>query len=470
MTALRSVSRSEGLSARRWDALILGSGISALTAASRIAMAGHRVLVLEEDRAQRAFPGLREPFFLAGARDQGLVDACLRELSLPLIERRRIQEQALSLQVVAPGLRLDVGDADLTAHELVAWDLAKPDEAKGLVRALSEAAEAERRAMLASSLVRIGRRVTRQPPGAQGSHIRGLPAEAANPPAAARDALHAQARALSNLATTAPGPEARARLLGSLMAGGAGFSGGPPWLSGLLRQRARALQVEFRTLSGPFELVENGGDPGVLTGKAQLLVGRILVVGAPGTALAEMLPPDGRPEFLGTDRIVRRRLSIHLVCKPTALPEGMADRVVLAPDPEEDDGLGTVTLAVHRTPETSANLDLVARAVLPEDTRRDGLAEPDLALFENLLEARVRRLLRFANRKLARKKIARPAWDDDDWLEDPPPGQSWPADIDLRARVKAPVYRLDRGSIAGLGLEGDLLLGWRGGDALAGEL
>ena len=102
MGSLRAVSRSEGLSARRWDALILGSGISALVAASRISMAGHRVLVVEEDRAQSAFPGLREPFFLAGPHDGGLVDACLRELAVPLIERRGIAEREVALQVVAP--------------------------------------------------------------------------------------------------------------------------------------------------------------------------------------------------------------------------------------------------------------------------------------------------------------------------------------------------------------------------------
>jgi hypothetical protein len=32
------------------------------------------------------------------------------------------------------------------------------------------------------------------------------------------------------------------------------------------------------------------------------------------------------------------------------------------------------------------------------------------------------------------------------------------------------VYRLDRAEVGGLGLEGDLLLGWRAGDAIAHEL
>ena len=139
---LRSISRKERLGARRWDALILGSGIPALVAATRLGMAGHRVLVAEEDRTRTVFPGLREPFFLAGARDHGLLDTCLRELTLPLIERRRIENEHLSLQVIAPDLRLDVADPGITAQEFVAWGVAKPDVATGIVRALLEAAGA----------------------------------------------------------------------------------------------------------------------------------------------------------------------------------------------------------------------------------------------------------------------------------------------------------------------------------------
>jgi hypothetical protein len=193
---LRSVSREERLGARRWDVLVLGSGIHALVCAARLGMAGHRVLVVEETRARDVFPGLREPFFLGGVRDKGVLDAALRELTLPLIERRRIEAESLSLQVVGPELRLDVADASATAHELVAWGLAKPDLAQSLVRALGEAAEAERRAMLDAPVVRIGRRLARGRPGTQGSHVRGLPAEAARPPEPLRAILAAQVRAL----------------------------------------------------------------------------------------------------------------------------------------------------------------------------------------------------------------------------------------------------------------------------------
>ena len=96
--------------------------------------------------------------------------------------------------------------------------------------------------------------------------------------------------------------------------------------------------------------------------------------------------------------------------------------------------------------------------------------EDDIPALEDRVEARVRSLIPFAEKKLTRRKLERPLWDDDDWLEDPPTGQGWPAEIELRVNARPPVYHLDRAGVAGLGLEGDLLLGWRGGDAIAAEL
>jgi hypothetical protein len=465
MAALRTVSREERLGARRWDVVLLGSGVTSLIAATRLGMAGHRVLVVEEDRAHEAFAALREPFFLAGARDHGLLETLLREITLPLIDRRRIENERLSLQIVGPELRLDVGDPALSAQELVAWGLSKPDVAQAIVRSLAEAAEAERQAMLAAPVVRIGRRLARARPGSQGSHVRGLPAEAARPSAAVAAVLDSQTRALSNVADSSPSPEARARLLGSLMSGGAGFGSDPPWLCGLLRHRAQSVHAEFRTLAGPFEIVDNDGEPGLMTHSGRLWLGRALVIAAPGSALSRVIEPSVWPDFLEAARPARRRLALHLRCKTVALPEGMGRRVISVPD--LDDGLGDVTLSLYAS-ESESSVEVVARALAPHDPRE--MSEEEVDDFEDRLEQRVRRLMPFAGKKLTRRPLTRPLWDDDDWLEDPPPGQGWPAEIELRVNARPPVYRLDRAEIAGLGLEGDLLLGWRGGDAIAAEL
>ena len=49
---------------RRWDALVLGSGIPGLVVAVRLGMRRLRVLVLEEEEAATPHPFLREPFFM----------------------------------------------------------------------------------------------------------------------------------------------------------------------------------------------------------------------------------------------------------------------------------------------------------------------------------------------------------------------------------------------------------------------
>ena len=144
------------------------------------------------------------------------------------------------------------------------WGLCGPDEAADLVRTLAEASEAERNVMRASPLVRVGRRLVRGRAGATGSHIRGLPAEVAHPGEALAPALDAQVAALSNTATGGAGPEARSRLLGCGLAGGAGFGDGPPWLLGLLRKRVEEVHGEFRSVEGPFRLVSVDIRPGVL--------------------------------------------------------------------------------------------------------------------------------------------------------------------------------------------------------------
>jgi hypothetical protein len=458
------VAPSDGLRSRRWDAVILGSGISALVTAARLGMAGQRVLVVEEEATRTSFAGLREPFFLAGARDSGILHLGLRELTLSLIDRRRIEEEEISLQLVGRDLRPDIGSAELTAEELVAWGVCKPDDAHRLVRSLGEASEAERKAMLASPLVRLGRRMGRNRPGTHGSHRRGLPAEAAGAGPDLARLLDAQVRALSNLATTTPGPEAQARLLGSLLKGGAGFQGGPPWLHEILRRRVESVFGEFRTLSRKFRLVSVMNQPGIaVQGNSEIWVGRMLIIAAPPTALASILEPKDTPDFLKPKRKTRRRLCVHLRVRREILPEGMSKRVVLLSEPGPTGEPGALaTLSVFPRDNDPKWVDLVVRSIALE-----GL-EP--AVQEQRLVERVLALMPFHADQIERIAIKRPLWDDDNWLEDPVHGACWPGELDLRVSTKLPIYMLDRSWVAGLGLEGDLLLGLRAGELLQKEL
>ena len=90
MVEIPTLDPSEAPRARRWDALVLGSGLPALVAAARISATGQRVLVVEEEARTTLPAAVKEPFFLSGLRDQGMLDATMRALTVPLIDRRRI--------------------------------------------------------------------------------------------------------------------------------------------------------------------------------------------------------------------------------------------------------------------------------------------------------------------------------------------------------------------------------------------
>ena len=66
--------------------------------------------------------------------------------------------------------------------------------------------------------------------------------------------------------------------------------------------------------------------------------------------------------------------------------------------------------------------------------------------------------------------MPQPLWDTDTVLTDPEPGTGWPAECDVRVSSRPPIFALERAWLGDLGFEGDLLLGWRAGDAIADEL
>jgi hypothetical protein len=472
MTEIPALNPTEAPRARRWDALILGSGLRAQTAAARIAAGGLRVLLVEEAARAALPPALREPFLLGGLRDEGILDALLRKLNVPLIDRRRIANERLAYQVAADPIRIDVGQPSVMAEEWVTWGLLKPDDAMALVRRLLESSEIERRLLLEAPFVKIGRRlgVSRGSAPAFGHHKRGLPGEASAATGDLRRILEAQTRALSNLGESRPTPEAQTRLLGLGLAGGAGFADQPPWLMDLLRKRVTGLYGDFRTVDGDFELVSVSGQPGIrMRRSGEIWLGRALVLGAAPSALRDLARrTDGvEPPSILERRVSRGYRAALLFRVPTSiLPEGMGARLIL---PES--GATSPTVAVTAFPSISHpnRIDLVARAMVPDaDPAR---VDEQIEELRDDIAARLRDLMPFCGDQLDQIEVKRPQWDDDDgWLEDPPPGQGWPGDTDLRISSRPPIYHLDRSAVAGLGLEGDLLLGWRAGDAIAEEL
>ena len=458
---------------------MLGGALPGLVTAVVLGQRGARVLVLEEEAATRGFPGLREPFLLPSSERESVLGACLRALGIALIDQRRVQLDPVALQVALPEARLDVGDPGLSASEWVAWGLAKPQFARALARGLAAAADAERRALLAAPFVRSGRRLglgtlrgmqTRRAmatlasePAAVGA--RGLPAELGQLPPTLAAVLAAQTRALSRLSAAEPSPEARARLLGAPLEGGASIRG-TPWLREILRQRVLSLYGEFRSLAGPFAIVSAvGQQPGIAqSGSEEAWAGRVLILNAPLAALAKVTE---QPKLLGLQRAPseeRRRLQLHFRLPRHAVPEAMAPRVLRIADPTAPlEGPNLISLRSFAGSGDSEQVDLVASAVVPWDA-------PDVAALELEITAGTAALLPFAESALRPQRAPEVRWDSDDWLGDPGAGAGWPAPIDVRAAGRLPIYGLDRTASASLGVEGDLLLGWRTAEVIIADL
>jgi hypothetical protein len=474
MRGLPSVSAGERQRARRWDAIVLGGSLPGLVASVRLAMHGARVLVLEEEAAREAFPGVREPFLVTGADAGSVLGACMQAMGLALIDRRRLESGPLAYQIVLPDARVDFGEPATTTRELVAWGLADAENARRLVRALGEAALAERSAILVTASA-AGVRRNRKPgraaaptpphlPRPPEPHSRGLPVEATAAAGRLAAMLGGQLRALSNLATSTPSPEAASRLLGLGLEGGAGDSVPDTWLRPLLRRRLESLFGEFRSVSGRFRLVNAAKEPGIwLVDHKELLVGRALLLNAPHAALARALD-DPPPELARAAPPTRRRLSIHFQVPREWVPEGMGPRVVcLRRNALPLDGTDVVTIRTWQGAGKQDPLDLVASAVVATD-------ESDRSAREAEIEGVVAGLMPFSRGRLVRRPIPIPHWDDDALLSDPSPGSAWPADPQIRLSSRPPIFGLERGGAAALGFEGDLMLGWRSGDAIAGEI
>jgi hypothetical protein len=465
---------------RRWDAVIVGTALPGLVAAVRIGMRGGRVLVLEEEAAEGRFPGMREPFWVSGANKEGVLGSCLRALGVPLIDQRRIEADPMAFQVVLPDARLDVGEPHLCVDEWVAWGLAKPDDARALVRAIGAAAEAERDALLESPFVRAGRRLALG--GRRGSamavdpppitakparHARGLPGEVDAASPELRAILDAQVRTLCHLGAGSPSAQARARLLGGPLEGGGVVRGADPWLRGILKRRIAALYGEFRSVPERFRLVSVGGQPGLAPDEAgdsgEVWVGRALVLNAPSSGLASAVAQEPLGLLAGP-ALRHRRHSVHLLVARELIPEAMAVRVILVADPGlPATGANGVTVRRLLAADDPTQAHLVVSAVLEA-------SEPDLAAREEEMIAAVAGLMPFAEGRLVRVSEPIARWDDDAALEEPAAGNGWPGEVDIRVGSKQPVYRLDRAAVAGLGFEGEILLGWRGGDAIAADL
>jgi len=464
MRGLASVRPSDAPRLRRWDAIVLGGALPGLVAAVRLGQRGARVLVIEEAAARQAFFGLREPFALTGWHPQGVLGLCLRELAVPLIDRRRLIEAPVAVQVVTPDARIDFGRTPLALAELTGWGLAKPKVGRALLEACERAARDERSALLAAPIVKGRRR-----PWSRRALTRSAPRGEPEPPAPEivlpdelRPLLAGLTSALCERHGAPPSTETIARRVGGLLTGAASLRREESGLRGLLRRRIESLLGEFRTTGSPLELLSVGGWPAVgLQDPPETCAGRVLVLNAPPAAISEV-GERRAPPALRTPEPVRRRICLHYRGEAQGLPEGMRERLVCISRPDGSDARAVVSLQVF--PGSDARqIDLVASTVAPASER--GSAEA-----EDWIRRTLRQLAPFSESALERVSDPRARWDHDGSIGEPPASRRWPRPLEARLSHRPAIFALDRDALAPLGLDGDLLLGWRAGDAIAEKL
>jgi hypothetical protein len=388
-----------------------------------------------------------------------------------VLDRQRLEVDPIAYQVLLPEARVEVGGTASTAEELVAWGLAKPEEAREIIHALESASEAECEAMQEGPIVRRGalRSLPRGGVAVRSRrHPRGLPDGVARPSPELAPFFEAQVHALSGLGERTPSPEARARLLGSGLAGGAAFSKPGASLRGLLRRRIENLHGEFRTLGCPFEIIELGAHPGIARiGPEDFWLGRAMLVNAPAALLAGALKGWDLepPAFLAGPLPRQRKLSLHLRAQRDVVPEALARRAILVGDPAAPIvGTNAIALGVHPSERGDHFAEVVASAFVEDEPAR--LAEATARIEES-----VRHLMPFSEGRISVSPgLPRPLWDDDSAVPAPRAGDGWPGEAEIRIPGRRPVFLLRREGVAGLGAEGDLLLGWRAGDAIRAEL
>ena len=322
------------MTTQRSDVLVLGSSLGGLVAATYLARAGLRVVLVEEECLGKRPPLLREPFALSGLESEGPAHRVMRELALPLIEQRSVVQREVSLQVLLPRARIDVhaGRREL-AHELEAYQLCDANAS----RAFFEAADArgdELRARLlegeageagAALVSRIFARAARSAPldAGLGSIPEGLGA-----------IVEALVAGLSRLVpNSTPGRDAALLLRGTRAGGFFMPDAGAPFLD-LFRRRLLALHGEIRS-TAEFALVTERGELGLELPRGRLFA-RAVVLAAPLELIRRMGAQTGSvPRWL-TARTPPVDMTARLFrAEPDSLPVGLAARAVIAPGPPE---------------------------------------------------------------------------------------------------------------------------------------
>jgi hypothetical protein len=430
----------------RSDVLVLGSSLGGLVAATYLARAGLRTVLVEEDTLAKRPPLLREPFALSGLEVDGPAHRVFRELALPLIEQRRVTQRSVAVQVLLPNARLDIhaGRRDL-ARELEAFQVCDPAAAQAFFEGVDERGD-ELRARLVegdagdSNAPLVQRLLTRA--GRNGS----IDANLGAVPDGLGPVVNALVAALSRLTPeSAPGRDAAMLLRGTREGGFFMPDAGTPFLD-LFRRRFLTLHGEIKS-AGDFALVTERGELGVELPRGRLFA-RGVILAAPIELLRRVSTAAGTAPRWIAPRTPPVDIPLRLFrAEPDALPVGLGARAVVAPgapeamhwlaryaDPVQE---GVEWLLVAGPGATALPLDQPLGALNPFPD--DGLVQVDLG--------------------------PAPRWD-----RDAADHRFLTPRAETALRAKPPVYAVGAELAPGLGFEGELLLARQAALRLADRL
>jgi hypothetical protein len=318
----------------RSDVLVVGSSLGGLIAATYLARAGLRTVLVEEDCLAKRPPLLREPFALSGLEIEGPTHRVFRELALPLIEQRRVAQRSVAVQVILPGARLDIhaGRRDL-ARELEAFQVCDPAAAQAFFEAVDARGD-ELRARLVegdggdAGAPLVQRLLTRA--GRNG----GIDQSLGPMPDGLAPVVNALIAALSRLTPeSSPGRDAAMLLRGTREGGFFMPDAGSPFLD-LFRRRFLTLHGEIRA-AGEFALVTERGELGIELPRGRLFA-RGVVLAAPLELLRRVSTAAGTAPRWLAPRTPPVDVPVRLFrAEPDALPVGLGARAVVAPGAPE---------------------------------------------------------------------------------------------------------------------------------------
>lgn len=418
----------------RSDVLVIGSSLGGLVAATYLARAGLRTVLIEEDTLAKRPPLLREPFALSGLEIDGPAHRVFRELALPLIEQRRVAQRSVSLQVLLPRARLDIhaGRRDL-ARELEAFRVCDPAAAQTFFEAVDAKGD-ELRARLVEGDAGESNAPLVQRLKSLGARASGAEASLGPLPEGLGPVVSAMLAALSRLTPESPPGRDAALLLRGTREGGFFMpDAGSPFLD-LFRRRFLTLHGEIKA-AGEFALVSEHGELGIELPRGQLFA-RGVVLAAPIELVRRVSTAAGTTPRWLAPRTPPVDVPLRLFrAEKDSLPVGLAARAVVAPgDPDALHWLaryadpvqeGVEWLLVAGPGATRLPLDQPLGELNPFPD--DGLVPVDLG--------------------------PAPRWD-----RDTADHRFLAARTESALRTKPPVYAVGAELAPGLGFEGELLL------------